>query len=626
MKKTILILLILFITAAVLPAGAQSFSDMPANHWAYDAVNKLVELGIIEGYPDGEYKGQRNMSRYEMAVMVSRALANIDQEMEVISSGLTNEQSQEVTAAVKALMEEHSGDNFSEAEVKEVREIVDILSYELKAELKVLGVETANLAQDVEALEAKVAELKVPEDNIEFGVEVSTIFETANYKADNNEKIAAAMRLWADDDALDLDLPVDSSEDEIIPESKETMSEYADQVADWKDADDLPAENRFWQEYDFVIKGNLGDASFDLELDSITNVFSDERSAFNYVEGDQNQLKMDTGLLTVEYNQPLFNRLRAGDIDDHYLHRYFVDEEDVELIEVTTGYFDLDWTFMIGGYEEYTKDKLYLIRTANQLESAEIYGEINQMRGSDRITNIELGFNDYSITDRFQTAAQLVFNRSKDKDTDDIFFNLKGNYALADDLNIFGVVESAGEDFTSYKGDLEEDYDFDLYTLGADYQINENNKLMAAYSLVQIGDKIRKEHEPEYDEPNFHDEDKSIIELAFNNQQGAFNNKLAVEYTINDDYTDDYESRLIELETEYLINENTKAAAAFVNKDKDNDGKNVLNYNYLKGNLDIKLADNISWENEAKYILGEVKEAEIEGESNSFTTSLVVNF
>ena len=59
-------MLIIFLTAAVLPAGAQSFSDLPANHWAYDAINKLVEAGIVEGYPDGEYKGQRTMNRYEM--------------------------------------------------------------------------------------------------------------------------------------------------------------------------------------------------------------------------------------------------------------------------------------------------------------------------------------------------------------------------------------------------------------------------------------------------------------------------------------------------------------------------------------------------------------------------------
>ena len=240
------------------------------------------------------------------------------------------------------------------------------------------------------------------------------------------------------------------------------------------------------------------------------------------------------------------------------------------------------------------------------------------MRGSDRITNVELGLRDFSITDSFKAAAQVVFNRSKAKDTDDIFFNLRGDYAAADDLDIYAVVDSAGEEFTSYKGDLEEDYDFDLFKLGADYQINENNELMAAYSMVQIGDQIQT------DVADYNDEDKSIFELALNNESGAFTNKLALEYTINDNYTDNYETRVIELGTEYALSERTTAAAALVNKDEDNDGTNVINYNYFKGNLGIDLAENVSWENEAKYILGDA--AEVEGESSAFTTSLIVNF
>ncbi|SDH47680.1 S-layer homology domain-containing protein [Halanaerobium congolense] len=611
-------MIVLFSLAAILPAGAQSFSDVPANHWSYEAINKLVQAGIVEGYPDGEYKGQRNMSRYEMAVMVSRALDTIESEMEAMESGLTMSQAQKSAAVIRALMERNTQDELSDQQVEEVADIVDALTYELEDELKTLGVEVDNLAQDVEAIEAKIAEMNIPEDNIEFAAEVSTSAEVANYEGETNEEIAAAMRLWADSDALDLDLPVDAAGDPVVPQTGETTADYLDRIDDWKDADDLPAEKRFWQEYDFLISGNLGDASFDLELETVANVFTDEKSAFGYAEPDQNLFQMDTGLLTVDYNQPLFNRLRAGDIDDYHVNRYFVDEEDTELIEVTTGYFDLDWTFMTGGFSQGNNDQLYLIRTAKELESAEVFGEINQMRGSDRITNVELGLRDFSITDSFKAAAQVVFNRSKAKDTDDIFFNLRGDYAAADDLDIYAVVDSAGEEFTSYKGDLEEDYDFDLFKLGADYQINENNELMAAYSMVQIGDQIQT------DVADYNDEDKSIFELALNNESGAFTNKLALEYTINDNYTDNYETRVIELGTEYALSERTTAAAALVNKDEDNDGTNVINYNYFKGNLGIDLAENVSWENEAKYILGDA--AEVEGESSAFTTSLIVNF
>lgn len=618
MKKLVLIMIVLFSLAAILPAGAQSFSDVPADHWSYEAINKLVQAGIVEGYPDGEYKGQRQMSRYEMAVMVGRALDRIESEMEAMDSGLNMAQAQDAAAVIRALMEKNTQDELSDQQVEEVADIVDALTFELEAELKTLGVEVDNLAQDVEAIEAKIAEMNIPEDNIEFAAEVSTAAEVANYEAETNEEIAAAMRLWADSDALDLDLPVYAAGNIAVPQTGETTADYLSRVDDWKDADDLPAEKRFWQEYDFLISGNLGAASFNLELETIANVFTEEKSAFAYAETDQNFFEMDTGLLTVDYNQPLFNRLRAGDINDYHVNRYFVDEEDTELLEVTTDYFDLDWTFMTGGFGQDNNDQLFLIKAAKELELAEVFGEINQMRGSDRITNLELGLRDYSITDSFTAAAQLVFNRSKAKDTDDLFFNLRGDYAAAADLDIYAVVDSAGEEFTSYKGDLEEDYDFDLFKLGADYQLNENNELLAAYSMVQIGDQIQA------DVADYNDEDKSIFELALNNMSGAFTNKLALEYTINDNYTDNYETRVIELGTKYALSERTTAAAALVNKDEDNDGTNVINYNYLKGNLGIDLAENVSWENEAKYILGDA--AEVEGESSAFTTSLIVNF
>ena len=55
--------------------AANPFSDVPAGHWAYDAVNKLAAEGVVEGYPDGTYGGDRLMTRYEMAQIVAKAMA-----------------------------------------------------------------------------------------------------------------------------------------------------------------------------------------------------------------------------------------------------------------------------------------------------------------------------------------------------------------------------------------------------------------------------------------------------------------------------------------------------------------------------------------------------------------------
>ena len=56
-------------------AQAAMFPDVPENHWAYEYVDGLREQGIIEGYPDGNFAGDRSMTRYEIAAMLYRALS-----------------------------------------------------------------------------------------------------------------------------------------------------------------------------------------------------------------------------------------------------------------------------------------------------------------------------------------------------------------------------------------------------------------------------------------------------------------------------------------------------------------------------------------------------------------------
>ena len=52
------------------------FPDVPKNHWAYDYVTKLAQAGYIEGYPDGNFKGDAMMTRYEFAAVIYRAMMN----------------------------------------------------------------------------------------------------------------------------------------------------------------------------------------------------------------------------------------------------------------------------------------------------------------------------------------------------------------------------------------------------------------------------------------------------------------------------------------------------------------------------------------------------------------------
>ena len=61
-----------------LRAPATPFADVPANHWAYAAIQSLAADGLIDGYPDGAFKGDRPLTRYEMAAIVARVIAKIE--------------------------------------------------------------------------------------------------------------------------------------------------------------------------------------------------------------------------------------------------------------------------------------------------------------------------------------------------------------------------------------------------------------------------------------------------------------------------------------------------------------------------------------------------------------------
>ena len=76
MKKMLAVVAAASLVAVAAPAfAANPFSDVPMNHWAYDAVEQLSAKGILEGYPNGTFKGNRAMTRYEIATMVARMMA-----------------------------------------------------------------------------------------------------------------------------------------------------------------------------------------------------------------------------------------------------------------------------------------------------------------------------------------------------------------------------------------------------------------------------------------------------------------------------------------------------------------------------------------------------------------------
>lgn len=109
--------------------GAPLFPDVKDEHWAKDAVAKLAAQGLLEGYPDGTFKGDRAATRWEVAMIVARLLAKMEQA--------------HATFATKA-------------ELDEVRKLANALREELNA----LGVRVTNLEENVDRLDKRVTELE----------------------------------------------------------------------------------------------------------------------------------------------------------------------------------------------------------------------------------------------------------------------------------------------------------------------------------------------------------------------------------------------------------------------------------------------------------------------------------
>jgi|GEM_PF-1858060 len=87
MKKRIIASLaaamVLSIAGTSFAATVNAFSDVAKGHWSYDAVNQLQKDGIIEGAGDGNFFGDRAISRYEMAIIVAKAMTKLDKAVDV---------------------------------------------------------------------------------------------------------------------------------------------------------------------------------------------------------------------------------------------------------------------------------------------------------------------------------------------------------------------------------------------------------------------------------------------------------------------------------------------------------------------------------------------------------------
>ena len=116
MKKHLAVLAATAVLGVTSAFAANPFSDVTPQDWAYQAVAQLAAQGVVNGYPDGTFQGQTNITRYEMAQMVAKAMARqdrVDAEQNAIINRLANEFSAELnTLGVRVSTLENKVGNF----------------------------------------------------------------------------------------------------------------------------------------------------------------------------------------------------------------------------------------------------------------------------------------------------------------------------------------------------------------------------------------------------------------------------------------------------------------------------------------------------------------------------------
>ena len=242
MKKHLAVVIaIVMVLGLMLPVMASPFEDVPENHWAHDAVKQLAAYGLIEGFPDGTYKGQGPMTRYQMAIVVARLLSDLDTEirevMDTFNSEIEAEKAERIAEreAIDSAIEEAkreavematdiAGESTQEAETQPV-EVVETPVIEKIIERHIIESEGSI---DQTTLDRKVAESIALIDAVkaEFAMELAVLGVRVSAL---EEQLALATERIEDVNAVTRELSVGLAKTAL--ELKETNSRLDDYIA-----------------------------------------------------------------------------------------------------------------------------------------------------------------------------------------------------------------------------------------------------------------------------------------------------------------------------------------------------------------------------------------------------------
>ncbi len=142
------------VVAWSLPASAQdaAFKDLQQDHWAYQAVNELQQKGILEGYPDGFFRGKRTLTRYEFAIAIKRLLDKLPAMLPPGPAGPAGPPGPAGEGGTGVA----PGSYATKEELAEVRRLVD----EFRPELASLRTDVTAVRARLDAAEKDIADIK----------------------------------------------------------------------------------------------------------------------------------------------------------------------------------------------------------------------------------------------------------------------------------------------------------------------------------------------------------------------------------------------------------------------------------------------------------------------------------
>ena len=216
--SVVIALLLVFALAMPMTVSAATFTDVPESHWAYEAVNEMVAAGILSGYSDGTFKGKNTLTRFQIAIIISRVLDRVEEEREALANevdsmkdGFTADQKVELKDIVKSIMEENNvtsgndSEGLNEKEYEQIANLIEALTFNYKAELQNLGADVSDLEDLVdsnkEEIEARIAALESEEPVVSFSGSYSVDFEHQALTEGTASTDVTTDYYWFQDDA-----------------------------------------------------------------------------------------------------------------------------------------------------------------------------------------------------------------------------------------------------------------------------------------------------------------------------------------------------------------------------------------------------------------------------------------